>query len=189
MPRPRHDTVGRISMVAVVFALLTKTCRPQQAFGHTRRDAQRQTRLVCTAYGISNVVRTNRNLFLFFATTGSTVRSQHGSSRCRFITALQFPLGIGPAILRGEPCAPPLLAHCGWEQRAQGQGHLGCMMIVRRRGAITSSKLTTAPCGRRGLTKFKALYNDDYLYIVALLSPAPGLPTIATFTERNSPIL
>ena len=41
---------------------------------------------------------------------------------------------------------------------------------------------------RPALTQFKALYDDEYLYICALLHPAPGLPTQAHFTERNSPI-
>jgi hypothetical protein len=97
MPRPRHDTVGRISMVAIVFAfycifhpdnpaclahckstsklwlLLTKTCRPQQALvspdvmmANNKHDS------LAPLYGISNVVRTNRNLFLFIATTGTS---------------------------------------------------------------------------------------------------------------------
>jgi hypothetical protein len=39
-----------------------------------------------------------------------------------------------------------------------------------------------------GTTKFKALYDDHYLYIAALLSPAPNLPTAATFIDRNDPI-
>jgi hypothetical protein len=39
-----------------------------------------------------------------------------------------------------------------------------------------------------GTTKFKALYDDNYLYIAALLSPAPHLPTTATFIDRNDPI-
>lgn len=37
-------------------------------------------------------------------------------------------------------------------------------------------------------TRFKALYDDDYLYICAILHPASGLPTVANFTQRNSPI-
>jgi hypothetical protein len=42
-----------------------------------------------------------------------------------------------------------------------------------------------------GETRFKALFDDEYLYIAALLQPPTAfenLPTIATFTQRNSPI-
>jgi hypothetical protein len=38
------------------------------------------------------------------------------------------------------------------------------------------------------ITQFKALYDDSYLYILAILHPADGLSTKAYFTERNSPI-
>ncbi|GKY97983.1 hypothetical protein MPSEU_000756400 [Mayamaea pseudoterrestris] len=38
------------------------------------------------------------------------------------------------------------------------------------------------------MTKFKALYDDDYLYIAAVLEASPDFPTIAKFTERNSAI-
>ena len=37
-------------------------------------------------------------------------------------------------------------------------------------------------------TRFKALYDEDYFYIAAVLHPAPGLPTVAHFTQRNLPI-
>jgi hypothetical protein len=37
-------------------------------------------------------------------------------------------------------------------------------------------------------TRFKALYDDHYLYIIAALYPAAGLSTKAYYTERNSPI-
>lgn len=37
-------------------------------------------------------------------------------------------------------------------------------------------------------TQFKALYDDTYLYIGALLHPSPDFPTQAHYTERNSPI-
>ena len=38
------------------------------------------------------------------------------------------------------------------------------------------------------MTQFKAIYDDSYLYIAAILHPATGLTTEAHFTERNSPI-
>ena len=38
------------------------------------------------------------------------------------------------------------------------------------------------------MTRFKALYDADYLYVAAVLHPAPGLPTEAHFTRRNAPI-
>lgn len=38
------------------------------------------------------------------------------------------------------------------------------------------------------LTQFKALWDDDYLYIGALLHPSPDFNTQAHFTQRNSPI-
>jgi hypothetical protein len=38
------------------------------------------------------------------------------------------------------------------------------------------------------LTRFKALWDDDHLYIGALLYPSDAFPTQAHFTERNSPI-
>jgi hypothetical protein len=37
-------------------------------------------------------------------------------------------------------------------------------------------------------TRFKALYDDSYLYIAGELYPAPGMTTQAHFTQRNSPI-
>lgn len=41
---------------------------------------------------------------------------------------------------------------------------------------------------RPAQTQFKALYDDHFLYIAALLHPAPDLPTQAHFTQRNDPI-
>ena len=38
------------------------------------------------------------------------------------------------------------------------------------------------------LTQFKALYDDRYLYIAALLDPSPDFATVAHFTQHNSPI-
>lgn len=38
------------------------------------------------------------------------------------------------------------------------------------------------------MTQFKALYDDSYLYIAAILHPTTGLTTEAHFTQRNSPI-
>jgi Carbohydrate family 9 binding domain-like len=37
-------------------------------------------------------------------------------------------------------------------------------------------------------TRFKAMYDDSYLYVAAILHPATGLTTEAHFTERNAPI-
>jgi hypothetical protein len=37
-------------------------------------------------------------------------------------------------------------------------------------------------------TRMKMMWDDDYLYIGALLEREPNLPTPATFTDRNSPI-
>jgi hypothetical protein len=37
-------------------------------------------------------------------------------------------------------------------------------------------------------TRFKALYDDSYLYVAAILYPAAGLTTEAHYTDRNSPI-
>lgn len=49
-------------------------------------------------------------------------------------------------------------------------------------GDIASGELAA------GTTQFKALYDDKFLYVAALLHPAPNLPTEAHFVERNSPI-
>ena len=38
------------------------------------------------------------------------------------------------------------------------------------------------------LTRFKALYDDSFVYIAATLHPADGITTEAHFTQRNSPI-
>lgn len=38
------------------------------------------------------------------------------------------------------------------------------------------------------LTQFKALYDDTFLYIAAMIHPSPELPTEVHFTQRNSPI-
>ena len=38
------------------------------------------------------------------------------------------------------------------------------------------------------LTRFKAIYDDSYLYVAAILYPEPGLTTEAHYTDRNSPI-
>lgn len=40
----------------------------------------------------------------------------------------------------------------------------------------------------KGTTQFKALYDDTYLYIAALLQPASSMSTEAHFVDRNSPI-
>jgi len=55
-------------------------------------------------------------------------------------------------------------------------------------GDIQGSDAPADDAVRPALTQFKALHDDEYLYICALLHPAPGLPTPAHFTERNSPI-
>jgi hypothetical protein len=40
------------------------------------------------------------------------------------------------------------------------------------------------------VTKFRALYDDYFLYVIAILYPStdPDRPTVATFTQRNAPI-
>ena len=55
---------------------------------------------------------------------------------------------------------------------------------------ITGSSSTTADntTYTPALTRFKALYDEEYVYIAAILHASEDFPTVAKFTERNSPI-
>ena len=55
---------------------------------------------------------------------------------------------------------------------------------------ITGSSSTTVDntTYTPALTRFKALYDEEYLYIAAVLHASDDFPTVAKFTERNSPI-
>jgi hypothetical protein len=70
------------------------------------------------------------------------------------------------------------------DQQQQQQRRTGSTAVIHEE--TKSTKRNTLV----GETRFKALYDDDYLYIAALLHPpdAFDLPTVATFTKRNSPI-
>jgi hypothetical protein len=52
----------------------------------------------------------------------------------------------------------------------------------------STSSITTSSSATIPITKFKALWDDSFLYIIAILYPSPDFPTTATYTQRNSPI-